>query len=357
MNDVKLSASRVKLAQQCSWKYWANYVLKLPQKGNDGSNRGSVCHMVYETLGDASLSEDYSQIIKAGTIHGSKTISDSVKKYAEELGVSDDENMELIDMMCVKGLLYDFFGGDDSDPEEAISEKSFDIEVNEKGKKYKIRGFIDKLFLYSKEKRAIIRDFKTSKQLFKGKEISDNLQNLMYCLAVKRLYPDYYNREVEFIFVKFDLEKDLLGHRGNGVLRMEKISEDELDGFEYQLTAIQEFLENFNEKDAKSNYASDQNYPSDGTFGGPLMCGKEGFKKSRGELLFDKNGEKIPNFICEFRSPMVYYVLLSKDGKIIKSTYEKDKDKIIPDESKGETLEKRFYDGCPHFHQNLLDLV
>ena len=146
MNDVKLSASRIKLAQQCSWKYWANYVLKLPQRGNDGSNRGSVCHMVYETLGDPNNIDDYGEIIKAGTVHGSKKISNLIKDYAEELGVSDDENMELIDMMCVKGLLYDFFGSDDEEPEKSVSEEAFDLEINEDGKKYKIRGFIDKLF-------------------------------------------------------------------------------------------------------------------------------------------------------------------------------------------------------------------
>ena len=179
----------------------------------------------------------------------------------------------------------------------------------------------------------------------------------MYCLAIKHLYPKHYNREVEFIFVKFNLDKDLLGHPGKGVLRMEKISEDELDGFEYQLTAIQEFLENFNETDAKNNYAADQSYPKDGSFGGPLMCGKEGFKKSRGELLYDANGEKIPNFICEFRQPMVYYILLNKDQKIIKSVFESDKDKLKADKSKGEKIEKKFYDGCPHFHGNLMDLV
>ena len=357
MNNVKLSASKIKLAQQCSWKYWANYELKLPQRGNDGSNRGSVCHMVYETLGDPENINDYNEIIKAGTINASKKISNLVKKYAEELGVSDKENMELMDMMCVKGLLYDFFGGDDCPPKESISEKSFDLEINEDGKSYKIRGFIDKLFLYSKDKRAIIRDFKTSKQVYKGKEISDNLQNLMYCLAVKHLYPTYNNREVEFIFVKFELEKDLLGVPGKGVLKMEKISDDELDGFEYQLTAIQEFLEHFNEKDAKGYYAADQGYPRDGSFGGPLMCGKEGFKKSKGELLYDKNGDKIPNYICEFRQPMTYYVLLDTDEKIIKSAFEDDKDKLVANKSRGEKVEKRFYKGCPHFHESLLDLV
>ena len=356
MRDVKLSASRIKLAQSCSWKYWASYILKLPQKGNDGSSRGSVCHLIFELLGEEKHSDHYNNIIQAGTIHGSKAVSRLTKNYAKKLGVDDDENMELIDMMAMNGLLYDFFGQDFDSTDEAISEKSFDIEINEGNRKYKIRGFIDKLFLYSTENKAIIRDFKTSKQVFKGKEISDNLQNLIYCLAVKHMYPSYNNIDVEFIFVKFDLEKDLLGKPGKGVLKMEKISEEELEGFEYQLTSIQEYLENFSEEDANSNFAANQNYPSDKTFGGPLMCGKEGFKKSRGEYVLDKSGNKILNYICEFRKPMDYYVLLNKDSEIITSCYEDGLHSLSADEEKGESIEKRHYEGCPHFNSDVFAL-
>ena len=63
-------------------------------------------------------------------------------------------------MMITKGLFYDFFGGSKTSPTEAISEQKFDIHVKEDGKDYKIYGFIDKLFLYSQEQRAVIRDFK-----------------------------------------------------------------------------------------------------------------------------------------------------------------------------------------------------
>lgn len=356
MSDVKLSASRIKLAQDCSWKYWARYKLGLPNKGNDGSNRGSVCHEIFDTLGDPKYLNDYNEIIKSGTVRGSEEISKLFLSHAKAYEVDDEENVELMDVMIMRGLLFDFFGDDDAKPSDTLSEKYFDIKIDEVGKKYKIRGYIDKLFLYSKEKRAIIRDFKTSKQLYKGKEITDNLQNLMYCLAVKHLYPKYTDREIEFIFVKFDLEKDMLGHPGRGVLKMERISEDELEGFEYQLTGIQEYLENFDKKDAVNNFAANAGYPSDNTFGGPLMCGKEGFKKSRGEYVFDENGDKIPNFICEYRKPMVYYVLLNKNKEIISSAFEDKKDDLIADKNKGENIEKRFYDGCPHFYGDAFDL-
>ena len=49
---TKLSASRIKTAQTCSWTYWCNYKLKLPDAGNDGSSRGTICHNIFELLGD-----------------------------------------------------------------------------------------------------------------------------------------------------------------------------------------------------------------------------------------------------------------------------------------------------------------
>ena len=348
MNKVFLSASRIKQAQSCSWKYWASYILKLPQKGNDGASRGSVCHLIFELLGQDKHRNHYNDIIKAGTIKASKAVSRLAESYAKKLKVDDEENMELIDTMTLEGLLYDFFGADLKKPSQQISEQEFNLEIDEDGKKYKTRGFIDKLFLYSKEKRAVIRDFKTSKQVFKGKEISDNLQNLMYCLAVKKVFPEYKNIEVEFLFVKFDLQPDLLGSPGKGVLKMEKISEEELEGFEYQLTSIQEYLESFNEDDARSNLAAKQNYPSDNTFGGPLMCGKEGFKKSKGKEVLDKNGNPIPNYICEFRNPFDYYAIINKEGVLQKCVFTKEETENIDPEF---FVEKRSYQGCPHFEK------
>lgn len=345
MSDVILSASKIKTAQSCSWKYWTSYVLKLPQSTNDGASRGWICHLVCELLGFKKHKKHYNLIIKSGSIHASKAVSKLVSYHARKLEVSDDDNMELIDMMTVKALLYDFFGKEKGRTTDSISEHEFNISVNEDGKNYKIRGFIDKLFLYDRGKDALIRDFKTSKQVFKGKEITDNLQNLMYCLAVKKTFPKVKNVEVEFLFLKFDLSSDLLGQKGSGVLSMDVISKEELEGFEYQLTSIQEYLENFDEECAKSDFAANRNYPSDGTFGGPLMCGKEGYKKSRGELVLDSQGNKIKNFICEHRLPFDYYEHTDCDGKIIKCYKEKPSFPL----KDGEELTLKHYSGCPHF--------
>ena len=350
-NLAPLSASRIKTAQTCSWIYWCKYRLKLPDSSNDGASRGSICHLVFECLGNPRHKHHYKSIIKAGTLKGSVAVWKMVLNYAKKLKVDDEENLDLIDSMTLNGLHYDFFGGDLGKPTEGISEKAFTIEVDEGAKRYRIRGFIDKLFLYSRKKKAIIRDFKSSKQVFKGKEVTDNLQNLMYALAVKHLYPQYLQRESEFVFLKFDLTKDLFGSPGSGIIRMGDMSDEELEGFEYYLTEVQEFLDNFSEEDAVANLAAKQSYPSDGTFGGPLACGKDGCKMSKGKPLLDKEGNKIQAFICSFRKPCIYYVLINRDGTVIKSVFEEEEHLLAAEESRGEKIEKRSYDGCPHWNR------
>ena len=154
----------------------------------------------------------------------------------------------------------------------------------------------------------------------------------------------------EFIFLRFDLEKDMLGTRGKGFLQMDKITAEELEGFEYQLTEFTKYLESYDYQKATSNYAAKQDYPKDGTFGGPLACGKDGYKMSYGKPVKDKFGKKIKAFICPFRKPMTYYALVDKDDKVIKTKFKEQKDELSPDKSKGEVVKKMRYEGCPHWN-------
>lgn len=358
-HESALSASRIKTLQQCSWKYWCNYKLKLPDKSNDGASRGWICHLIFELLGDPRHQKHYELIIKNGSIFASLPIKKLVLYHAKKLNVNDPENLLMIDEMTVNGLHYDFFGEDLGKPTQAISEEAFDIEVDNEDFSYRIKGFIDKLFLYKDQSYALIRDFKSSKQVFKGKEVTDNLQDLMYSLAVKHLYPNYKKRESEFLFLKFDLSKDLFNKTGNGVLKMKPITDGELYGFQYELSEIQNVIDNFNEETAHSNFAGEQPYPSDGTFGGPLACGKDGFKMSRGQPVLDKDGNPTPAFICSFRKPFDYYVLYNDERKIIKTAFKDDLDTLEKLKKDTDSIELRTYEGCPYWqpseHKDLFD--
>ena len=102
---VTLSASRIKTAQSCSWLYWAKYKLKLPDKGNEGASRGTVCHEVFELLGDKKHKKDFDKIIEKQDIFASKKIKDLAKDdedfYDEDDDDDDFENLTENDVIMV----------------------------------------------------------------------------------------------------------------------------------------------------------------------------------------------------------------------------------------------------------------
>ena len=333
--ETPLSASRIKTAQSCSWLYWCKYKLKLPDKSNDGARRGSICHLVFEVLGVKGRKKYYNKILKTQDVFSVPSIKRLILKHAIREGIDDCDNVDMMKDMIFNGLSYDFFGTELGNPTEEYSEKDFDIVKNDGDIKYKIRGFIDKLFLYKRKKFAIIRDFKTSKEVFKGKDQTDNLQDLMYSLAVKNLFPEYSERVSEFLFLKFDLDPDA---KKSGVVRMKPLDEDELKGFEMQLSEIQKYLDNFSEKDAQKNYAAHQGFPKDNSFSGKLLCG---FATKKGELKIDGN----PKWHCPMKFDFFYYEVTNAEGKFITSYFEDEfSEDLVPE---GCSYEMKYYQGCP----------
>jgi len=345
MTHVRLSASRISTVKKCSWVYWSKYVNKIPDSSNTGASRGSVCHNIFEYLGKDRHKKHFDSVIKSGSTKSSKALSKLIKiqSSSQDPPVDGEDDLDLIDKFIVNGLNYDFYGLDRGKPEESISEKVFDLEVEDGDNSYHIYGFIDKLFLYDKGEKAIVRDFKTSKKVYVGSEITDNLQNLMYCLAVKKLYPNCKEVRTEFLFLKFPLDPDLLGTPGEGVLVMDLMTDEEIEGFEYQLTEIQSYLDNFNEDEAHANLAANQPYPTDKTFSGPISCG---FASYPGQLKKDGT----PMWHCNYKFPFKYYALKDSSGNIISTAKEGEEHILIPNNSKGEYLDELDYEGCPKFN-------
>ena len=333
---VKLSASRLKTAKTCSWLYWSKYNLKLPDKTNEGAARGSICHLIFECLGNKRHKGTYKKIVKANDIFVSPAVKRLVLKHAERLGVADQENVELINTMTLAGLAYDFFGTKQGKLDEEHSEYEFDLHIKDKEKDYYIKGFIDKLFLYKKNNSAVIRDFKTSKQVFKGEEVTKNLQDYIYSLAVRYLFPDYKNRHSEFLFLKFDL-------KGKGGVQMKKLSDRILNKFEIELTKSQVYLDNFSLRHAKGSYAADKPRPTDGSFGGQIVCG---FAKFKGQLK--KDGK--PMWHCAYKFPFDYYALCDKKDKVLQTAFPEDYHVLVSKRSKGDSIKKMHYSGCPRWN-------
>ena len=304
--------------------------------------------MIFELLGDPRHLNLYEQIILRDSVFLCEPVKRLIYYHARKLSVNDEDNLNLIDKMIMAGLHFDFFGGRKGKPSKSVSEESFDLSVKENNKYYRVRGFIDKLFLYKGNSEAIIRDFKSSKSVFKGNELNDNLQDLIYTLAVKKLYPNVEKSITQFLFLKFDLQ-------GKGNVVMPTISDAELEGLEIFLSHIQSDIEQFDEVRAESNFAASNGYPSDGSFGGLLMCGKDGFKQSRGKDLLDSEGRPVPAYICPFRKSSEYYVFFGDGDKIIKSCSVEDFEDTVDSLPPDTRNEKRLYAGCPAWNTDFLD--
>lgn len=353
-----LSASRIKTLQSCSWLYWCKYILKMPDKKNDGSSRGTICHLIFEVLGNKRHKKHFDKIMKTQDVFSVESIKRLIIKHAKILEVDDFENISLIKQMIFNGLSYDFFGKKLGTPTQSFSEREFAIEFDDDNYYFKIRGFIDKLFLYNKKKYAVIRDFKTSKSVFLPTEIEDNMQDLMYSFAVTQMFPEYQNTQSEFLFLKFDLDDQKTNeyvqselfngdklvanfqksHVESGVVRMQPITQGELEGFKHELTEIQKLIDNFSEKDAVKNFAVKKGFPKDGTFSGKLMCG---FASKKGELKKDGS----PKWHCAMKFDFNYFHIKNADGDVINSVFEEEfNESLVPE---GGTYEMKHYAGCP----------
>lgn len=328
-----LSASRIKKLDECSWLYYCRYVLKLPDDSNDGAKMGSICHNVFECLGKERHKKHFDSIIDTQHIEGSKVVHKYVHICAEKEGVNTEQHLTLLNKMIIEGLNYDFYGQKFGQPVKSFSEIDFQIEVDEDDKKYKILGFIDKLFLYESG-AVLIRDFKSSKKKFEGKDVYDNVQDLMYRLAVKNMFPEYYDAKMEFVFLQFPCQD------GDGIVNTPPVCDTELEGFEYYLTDIQKTVDNFDESLARKNMAYDKGYlDKDAGFSGRLICGRS---DNPDETKIDGS----PKWYCRMKFPFFYWALIDESGAIINTSKEKSD---LGKAEKGQKIERRFYQGCPKF--------
>ena len=333
---IPLSASRIKTFQDCSWKYYCHYLLKLPEKGNEGSSRGWIAHLVFSVLGDPRRKAYYDEILEKKDVYCIPSISRLIFKHAVFLKINDAENMKSVNDLIIDGLNYDFFGKKLGIPDKSELEIEFDLTVGEGEEQFRVRGFIDQLFLYKKKSLAFIRDFKTSKAVYSDSDVDDNMQDFIYRLAVKHLYPEFLKRRVEFVFLKF-LDKD-------GIIQTKTMTEEQHQGLEIFLAEIQKIINGFNLETAKSNFAKDKGFPSDGSFSGRLQCG---FGKKPGQIKRDGT----PMWDCPYKWGFKYYGVFDKGGKILRTYFLDEAYLIEYNPEDGEYLQMMKYNGCPKWNR------
>jgi hypothetical protein len=351
--QITQSASKVKTALGCSWKYYSSYLLHIPSRSNNGAKVGGNVHIILECLAVDKRKALVQKILEAKDIFVSQSIRHLTYKLARKNDTDTPENIEKVKDFVLNGLSYDFYGNLRENLAHSYTEKDFLFEEPEK---YKIRGFIDRLFLYE-DGHALIRDYKTSKETYRGSDIKDPLQANFYAKAVRKMsdagiIPPVKTISCEFLFLKFDcsLESEWATgeyqgkvtkkqyHNGGGKITV-NFTEEEIDGFDYELEDYQQYLESFDEEKATENFAVDQGMPSDDSFSGKLLCG---FGTYAGQLK--KDGTLM--FSCEARHPFPYYYI-EKDGQWIASCFIDEREKLLTKYPIEVYLwTEKFYSGC-----------
>lgn len=320
-----LSASRVKTLENCSWLYYCNYHLKVPQKQNEGAKKGSICHTVFEMLLSKNRKEYFNKIVKNGSIKAIPSIERLVKRHIKKLKVmSVQDSFIHIDKMILVGLTTDFYveGGQCLTPE-------YKFDITNEEPQFRIRGLMDKPSIRGNE--VIIDDFKSSKNVFSGEDQESNLQALFYSYAATVLWPGK-PPTVRFIFLQ---------HPKNALMEV-KFTKEALDGFRYYLEASQLKVEGFNEKVSHSNFAADSPEGKD-TFSGKSLCGR-----ANSPTQLKKDGT--PMWHCPYKFAFDYYVI-KKDEAIIESALTMEELRPL---KKGEKIDLINYSGCPR-HVNILN--
>jgi hypothetical protein len=310
-----ISASKCKTLSHCSQKYYCSYHLKLPEKGNSGSQKGDVVHRILELL---CLVRRKPLVAKIQAFQSCRPIAAVwylVEKYADEHGICVEEELALIDKFILTALNTEFLGPDGE--VEIVIEKPFDFEVVKDGISYRVRGFIDKFFILSKgaKKFILLRDYKTNKKIMTGEEVSNNIQSQIYELAINYLYPEHELTDIEFIFLAFPKKPSV---------KFPIMGKAALYGLEMYLTDMQVMIDNFSEKNIGDNLGILK-------FETKFLCGPA------------KSG-----WICPAQRPMNYAVLLNQEGEILASGFTKEE--LQPKLKDGLRIEERFYSGCIHFH-------
>lgn len=323
MNEkVKLSASRIKTLELCSQKYYLEKIVRLPETVHPRTIVGTVCHEFLEWLNSAKdLKENWEKLEKCNyDISKLKYALDHLNSIIEKYNVRNDLRSDIIPMINV-AILY--FKEAFKDAEIIFNpEVEFEIE----GDKFVVLGFID--MLIKKNGRYLICDMKSMKSKFDKKEIEYNIQAIIYQWAIKQIYGT--ESDVEFIMMRFSPKTR---YPQNHIQRVPYIGEDAFRGLKAYLEYLGEYLEDFDEKKSRNNFAIRDITKA-------WFC-----NKNKGEFKVDGS----PAFYCPYKYPFDYFAKY-KENKLIKTAFTLEE--LNPIEE-GEEVRKEVHSGCPAFKNKI----
>lgn len=226
---IKMSATRISSFLRCRWKYWCQYVERLPRLDNPAFRLGSTCHDTLEFAGRIWQ--------KKGkfTATDKKKILKEYDKISVKEGV-EDQQTHVLGKELVSRRVDDFkLGNKIIGLEDKFGFRDTPEVVTPEG--VPLMGAIDKAVEID-DNTLLIVDYKTSKTAPDHNQLKSDEQLSIYHIAAKILYPQY---------DRIILSLDLLKHDIMYTYR----TDEEIQAFQEYLVAVYEEMVNLEEKDAK----------------------------------------------------------------------------------------------------------
>ena len=299
MNNVNISASSLKTLDVCTFKFYCEKILKLPQIIHPKTELGILAHKILYFLRIKKHSHIYDKILKYG-IYYYKPLARYIKLYCIKHKIKFEIESDLNDMILLALNQTNFYHKEATIIFEP--ELKFEILIGN----YNLKGFIDSGAIYNDY--VLLYDWKTQSNRFRENELDSELQSFVYQYYIWEKYK--LPCIVEFVLLRHPPTKKM---PNKTIQRVKEKSKEELRGFKIYLNYIGEIFKNFGYNDAISKFCYDQNFCS---------------------------------YICQFKCPFDYNVLLDENEKIIKMVRMGEK----LEAKNGQRVEKRHHGGCPKFY-------
>ncbi len=318
---IKLSASRIKTSQNCSFLYFLNYTLKFPNSTNLGAQLGGILHDLLEII--ANKPNKYQSWSIKTEIEIPKSINKWFEKRLNKEGLSLD-NVFTLQGFFIRGFNYDFWL--EGAKEVLKPELEFKLNIDEG---IDIHGYMDRVGIYNdgEDDYVLIRDYKSQKKPFTSEELKNNIQAMIYLHAFKSLHPNI-NLEksrVEFVMVRKQKQQ---------IQTFSGWTDTKSAGFLEYLKHTGKYLEDFNLDRAKENMAAH-------SIKNRFLCGSPKLEYP-GQMKEDGSG---PLWCCPHRFPKDYYAVIDENGDNIRTAYSIEDLNV----KEGELVKQKRFSGCPSF--------
>ncbi len=315
MPSIRLSASRLKSLKQCSWKFWLNEVVRLPEATHPKTIVGSIAHSILEALKKARHRKHYEMVMNQyeyefveQSVYNSPAITRLIRFWLHRNPTVTEELAAAIDEMVLLVLNQTNFL-DEGATQVFDPEHEFLFKI---AGKYEIRGFLDRLAIFGD--KAKITDYKTQGTKFTQAELDENIQAAIYQMYVYKYFGVL--SEVEFV---------MLRHPPTSRTPQKHLqivpakTPEELHGIEIYLEHMGHVFQDFTIEFARNN-----------------ILGNDPDTKKR----------SFCQYVCKFKDPFSYQSVLDSEGKMVNNYAMNETVKLKPDQS----LEIKHHKGCPAFH-------